>query len=204
MNADLRPGSGDGPEEALRAILREWRVPSPPPGMEEDLRRAFRRRRGPRRRVRWLALAAAAAFLAAWPLLRRDVAPSVPVGSPAASLKPPVPPIAPAATEPAAPAPVEPARARRRVTTAPPPALEKVIVEPGQAELLVRFHQSLQDLRPPTTVLSGDEVEVVPAHAAETPDFTAAVSEVPSYRAAWEKVGDEWPLVQLSAPNTGR
>jgi len=173
--------------------------------MEEDLRRAFRRRRAPRRRAPWLALAAAAALLAAaWPLLRRDVAPSLPVSSPTASLTTPVPPTAPAATEPGAPAPIEPSGTRRRATAAPAPALEKVIVEPGQAELLVRFHQSLQDLRPPTTVLSGDEVEVVPAHAAETPDFTAAVSEVPSYRAAWEKVGDVWPLVQLPAPNMGR
>jgi hypothetical protein len=172
--------------------------------MEDHLRRAFRRRRVPRRRARWLALAAAAAFLAAWPLLRRDVAPPVPAGSPAASLETPVPPTAPPVAEPASRAPVEPNPTRRRATTTSPPAREQVIVEPGQAELLVRFGERLQELRPPVTVLSGDEVGVVPAHAAETPTLTATASEVPSYQAAWETVADEWPIAQLSAPTMGR
>jgi hypothetical protein len=59
MKANLRPGPEDGPErEALRAFLRQWHVPGPPPDIEEDLRRTFRRRRSGRRPVVWLALAA--------------------------------------------------------------------------------------------------------------------------------------------------
>jgi hypothetical protein len=56
MKAKLRPGPEDGPErEALQAFLRQWDVGGPPPDLEEDLRRAFRRRRSGRRPVVWLA-----------------------------------------------------------------------------------------------------------------------------------------------------
>jgi hypothetical protein len=108
-----------------------------------------------------------------------------------------------AATEPGPPERVESTGTRRRPGRPPTtPALDQVIIEPGQAELLVRFGEGLQDLRPPTTVLSNAQVAVVPAHAPETPILTAA--EVPRYQAEWETVAGVWPLVQQSAPTMGR
>jgi len=202
MKRDLRTGSGSGPEETLRSTLREWRVPAPPPGMEEDLRRAFRRRRGARRTAAWLATAAALAGLAAWPLLRKEAVPSVATGSPAVTVGAPLPMSGAAATERRPPERVEKAGARRRPGRPLATVREEVIIEPGQAELLVRFGEGLQDLRPPTTVLSGTQVAVVPAHASETPTLGGA--EVPRYQAEWERVAGVWPLVQVSAPAVGR
>jgi hypothetical protein len=82
--------------------------------------------------------------------------------------------------------------------------MDDVVVEPRQAELLVRFAEGLQELRPPTTVLSGAEVAAAHPRAPETLTLTAAGSAVPRYEGEWERVPGVWPLVQLSAPTMGR
>jgi hypothetical protein len=207
MKMDLRRGPGGEPDETLRSRLREWSVPVAPPGIEAELLRAFRQRRRQRRLAPWLALAAVLAGVAVWPLLRKDARPSDAAGTPAVTARKPQPRSAVVPSEPAAPASTPAVRvaldstgARRhtgRLRKAP-----AVIVEPGQAELLVRLGETLQDLRPPTTVLSGAEVAVVPARAPETP--TLAAVGVPRYQAAWETVAGVWPLVQLSASSMGR
>jgi hypothetical protein len=87
-----------------------------------------------------------------------------------------------------------------------------VIVEPGQAELLVRLGEGLQRRRPSATVYSGAPVTVasrapvavVPADAPETPTLAARLGEVRRYQGDWERVSGVWPPVQLSAPIMGR
>jgi len=81
MKANLTPGPKDGPErEALRAFLRQWNVGAPPPDLEEDLRRTFRRR-SVRRPAVWLALAAGIALVALSQVVRtqRPAPPARPV-----------------------------------------------------------------------------------------------------------------------------
>jgi hypothetical protein len=157
MKADLR--SGDGPERHdLRSFLRQWDVPSPPPDIEGDLRRTFRRRRAAKGRPSlWLSLAAAAALavVALWRIEWHDrVATPAPTERPVAVASPLPPPpetaeagrprsSAPGAGEPSPPEPVA-HRHRRQI----PAAREaEVIVEPGQARLLVELGQKLRDVR---------------------------------------------------------
>jgi hypothetical protein len=210
VKADLRHDSGGGPEEPLRSILRRWDAPPAPIDLEEDLRRAFRRRGTRRRAAGWLALAAGLALLALWPAPRRDAATTArpPVAS--APLPPP-----PALTVERAPA--EPSRAARAPRVAPPHRRAPgdaagVIVESRQAELLVRLGEGLQRRRPSPTVYSGAPVTaasnapvaVVPADAPETPTLAAGLGEVRRYQGEWEKVSGVWPPVQVSSPIMGR
>jgi len=214
MKTDFRPDSGDEPRDGLRAMLHEWKVPPAPPALEADLRRAFRQRRRPRRLAPWLALAAALAGLALWPLLREGRAPAASrgteaptspslagEGAPGQDAAQPAPALeAPRQALAAARVAASGARPARRAPAKP--AVPPVVVEPGQAELLAQLGAQLQDLRPPTTVLSGAEVALVPAHAPGTPTFEDA--QVPRYEGEWERVAGVWPLVQLSAPSLGR
>jgi len=161
--------------------------------------------------VAWLALAAALALLAMWPLTRREPA-TVPARAVARAPEAPPRPAA-VALPPAEPGPVVPA-----ATTANPNRRASraksgvVIVEPRQAELLARLHEDLQRPRPSSPVFSGAPVAVasnvpvaiVPADAAGTPPLAAGVAEVPAYRGNWERVEGAWPPVQRSSPVMGR
>jgi hypothetical protein len=206
MKADLRTGGGDEGGD-LRSFLREWDVLSPPPEIEEDLRRTFRRRRAKGRPALWLSIAAAAlALLALWRIGREDrAATPAPTERPVAAVSPALPPpetvetgrprsAAPAAGEPSSPAPV--AQRHRRQTPAPREAA--VIVEPGQARLLVELGQQLRDVRqaaPGTSIRGIGGTSAAPA--------TIGVGEqtdVPVYRGEWETLAGEWPYVHRSRP----
>jgi hypothetical protein len=160
MRGDERWGGYGEPEE-LRAVLREWTVPGAPASVAARLRQTFMRRRAARRR-RILAAAAASLLAAAlWRGLMRPVpvTPRVVSGPTApttagAGVAPPAPFPAPAPTIPStmatmATTPVaEPARlAARRAATAHPSAEPAILVEPGQAERLVRLAGRLRDAR---------------------------------------------------------
>jgi hypothetical protein len=207
MKAKPTPGSGDGPErEALRALLRQWHVPGPPPNLEGDLRRTFRRRRSSRRPVVWLVLAAGLALLALSQVLPtgRPVPPERPVV--AASPRPA--PSAPPETSPTvgraevAAAPVPPARVRR--APVPSPTEPEVIVEPGQAELLVQFGRELRTVQQEARGTTPPPIETVPADAPEAPIPQMPATDAPPYRATWETVAGEWPFVHRSVPDSGR
>jgi len=214
VKADLRRDSGGGPEESLRSILRRWEAPSPPPELERDLRSALRARRPGRPVAGWLALAAALALLALWPLAWREpaTAPARPVAR--VSVPPPV--AAVGSTAPREPAEASRASKARRVAGPRRRALQadagRVIVEPRQVELLVRFGEHLQHRRSsasvfssaPVTRVSSEPMTVVPAGAPEPPTLAAGLAEVPRYRGDWERVSGVWPPVQLSAPIMGR
>jgi len=206
MKANLTPGPEDGPErEALRAFLRRWHVPGPPPGIEEDLRRTFRRRRSRRRPVVWLALAAALALLTLWQVTptAKPVPPERPVvvasPRPAPSVPPESSPIVSRGDVAAAPAPLA------RVVRAPvPPTEPEVIVEPGQADLLVQLGRELQALRQAEPGGTPPRIETVPADAPVAPIPKMGAAEAQSYRAEWETVASEWPFIHLSVPGSGR
>jgi hypothetical protein len=207
MKAKLRPGPEDGPErEALQAFLRQWDVGGPPPDLEEDLRRAFRRRRSGRRPVVWLALAAGLALVALYQGVsaRRPApaGPSVVVASPH-----PAPLASPASGPTVAPpevpaAPALPTRVRR--VPVPSPAEPEVIVEPNQAELLAQLGRELPTVQAEAPATSAPRVEVLPADVPEAPIPQMEPTDVPTYRATWEAVEGEWPFVHRSVPGSGR
>lgn len=208
MKANLTPDPEDGPErEALRTFLRQWNVDGPPPGIEEDLRRTFRRRRrSVRQTVGWLALAAALALV-----VLSQVVPArgpVPPERPVAVASPrPAPTVAPESSVivgrvGAAIAPAPPARVRR--PAAPSRAEHEVIVEPGQAELLAQLGRDLRTVQqeaPRTTPLL---IGTVPADAPETPIPRMPATDAPAYHAAWETVDGEWPFMHRAVPGSGR
>ncbi len=208
MKANLTPGPEDGPErEALRAFLRQWHVAGPPPDIEEDLRRTFRRRRSGRRPVVWLALAAGLALVA--------LSQAVPTGRPV----PPERRVAVASPRPApsgaarvrsgrapgpdvAAAPAAPPRVRR--APVPSPTEHEVIVEPGQAELLAQLGRELRAVQQEATGTTPPRIETVPADAPEAPIPQMRATDAPAYRATWETVAGEWPFVHRSVPGSGR
>jgi hypothetical protein len=208
MKANLRPDPEDGPERAaLRAFLRHWHVAGPPPDIEEELRRTFRRRRSRRRPVAWLALAAGLALLALWQVTPtgRPVPPERPVvvatPRPAPSVPPEPSPVAVGRAE-AAAAPASPARLRR--VPVPPATESEVIVESGQAGLLVQLGRELQTLRQAEPGGTPPPIETVPADAPEAPIPKMHAAEAPSYRAEWETVAGEWPFIHRFVPGSGR
>jgi hypothetical protein len=208
MKTDRTRGSGDDPErERLRSILRDWPVPGPPADLEQDLRRAFRRRRrSGRPRLFWLSLAAGLALVA---LLR-----FVPAGPPVA----PAPLERPAVIAPPHPAPPVPplsdqgmdrttdvaAAAARTLRTrrAPgrPPSERDVIVEPGQAELLAQLGRRLRDVREAMPGAAALRAETLPAGAVDLPIQDVRVTDPPPYRNEWEAVEGEWPSVRRAVP----
>jgi hypothetical protein len=203
MKTDARPDRDEEPErEELRALLRSWQAPGPPPGIEAGLRREFRRRRQPARRVlTWGALAAGLALLVAGLLAaRRDsggpAAPNTGTGQAAATTAPtPVPhteAVGPTAVssrlEVAAGRPREPERGvRDRVATE---SDRKIVVEPGQAELLAQLGRRLWE-----TQQAAPATEVVAMPEAYTPT---------TYRAEWQPVAGVWPQLQQSVSDMGR
>lgn len=209
MKANLTPDPEDGPgREALRAFLRQWHVAGPPPDIEEDLRRAFRRRqrRPSRRPAVWVALAAGVALvvLSLVVTTRRPRAP----GRPVVAVSPEPAPTVPPGSSPAvrgtriAAAPTDPPRVRQ----APVPSLTEpeVIVEPGQAPLLLQLGRELRTVQqeaPRTTPL---HIETVPADAPEAPIPRMPATDAPAYRAAWETIEGEWPFIHRAVPGSGR
>ena len=191
MKADARPDAGDGAErEELRALLRQWQVPGPPPEIEDDLRGEFRHRRSPGRRALWLSLAAGVTLLLTWQLRSVDVPARRPADPPAQPAVGPAPVAAAAERAPASTArSMAVVRARARGPSGPPRPEPEVIVEPAQAELLAEHSRELWGTRqaaPGTTIRQLPEVEV------------------PRYRAEWETVAGEWPAVQQSVSISGR
>jgi hypothetical protein len=208
MKANLTTDPEDGPErEVFRAFLRHWHVAGPPPDLEEDLRRTFRRqRRSGRQPVVWLALAAGITLLALWQVrvTGRPVPPERPVvvasPHPAPSPAPEARPIVGAAGVAAAPA--APSRLHR--APVPSPSEHEVIVEPGQAELLAQLGRDLRTVQqeaPRTTPLL---IGTVPADAPETPIPRMPATDAPAYHAAWETVDGEWPFLHRAVPGSGR
>jgi hypothetical protein len=208
MKANLTPGPEDGPErEALRAFLRHWPVAGPPPDLEEDLRRTFRRRRrSVRQPIVWLALAAGLALV-----VLSEVVPTrrpAPAGPPVVVASPRPAPLAPAESgpttvrpgAPAAPAP--PTRVRR--VPVPSPTEPEVIVEPGQAELLAQLGRELRTVQQEVPGATPPRIETVPADAPEAPIPQMRATDAPAYRATWETVAGEWPFIHRSVPDSGR
>jgi hypothetical protein len=207
MKADLR--WEDGPErEELRTTLRHWKVPGPPPEIEEDLRRTFRRRRARGRRALWPSIAAATvlALLAVWRIGVKDrPATTAPTGRAAAVPTPsPRRPTAVAVGRSPSSAPVglEPAAAVGAVRLPRPTRAQaevEVIVEPGQAGLLAEFGRTLRTVR---QAAPGTPVPRIEGASRETPVALAGASatDVPTYRGDWETVAGEWPLVHRSRP----
>jgi hypothetical protein len=198
MKADREFGGGDGEPEDLRKILRQWTVLGPPPEIEEQLRRTFRRRRSKKQRIVGLAVAAGLTLL----LVHQVTGPLRPgppgVAERAASVAPPAstPPspvmVPPTRIESRAPLPSVPARARRAPTA--PPAETEVVVEPGQAELLVQLARQLRGTRQALPGVSVPRIDEVRADAPASPIPEMQVGDdVLAYRSRWEKVGSEWP-----------
>jgi hypothetical protein len=206
MKANTIPGPGDGPErDAIREFLRHWHVAGPPPGLEADLRRTFRRRRSRRRTVAWLALAAGLALAALSQTVpaRRPA----PVERPVAEVSPrPAAPVAsgsgPIVTRgPGAPARSTPARHARATR---PRGRPDVVVEPKQAELLAQLGRELQSLRQAEPGGTPPDVETVSADAPEPPISKVLDAEARPYRAEWETVAGEWPFIHRAVPGSGR
>jgi hypothetical protein len=196
VNRGLGSGSEREPEE-LRTILRQWRVPGPPPEIEDDLRRTFRRRRGRRPPLLWLAVAASLALLLVYQV-KRPGRPAPPVVAERPTLRiPPAPPVVEADRRETRATPDAAAHAPRAAVA--PPAEGAVIVEPRQAELLAQLARQLQGVRQAPPGVSVPRIETVAADEPPPPiRAPQARDTVPQYRAHWEKVGNEWPFVQRS------
>jgi hypothetical protein len=185
-------GEGGGESDRLRAVLREWRAPGPPPEIEDDLRRRFRRGRG-RRPVVWLALAACAALLIL-NLVTRGDRPATPVvvepGQAAAAPEPPSPLRAAEKTvEPGAQARdlTRPRRARRA---------ETVVVEPGQAALLAQLARELRGARFAPPAGAPPPIVAAPHGARPGPILEAPPRDVfLPHRTQWKRLETEWPFV---------
>jgi hypothetical protein len=190
----------------LRSVLRHWQVPGPPPEIEEELRRTFRRRRSSRRRTLWLSLAAGLTLLlvSQIKLTGRPVPPALPERPIAAASAPPPSPttVEPDRTGNLAPASASPVRGHRSPTASPAEA--EVIVEPGQAELLVELGRQLRGVRQAAPGTSIPRIEVVPADAPATPIPAVQATDVPQYRGDWETVAGAWPFVHRSVLTSGR
>ena len=208
MKANLTPDPEDSPErEALRAFLRHWHVAGPPPDVEEELRRTFRRRRrSVRRPVVWLALAAGLAFVVLSQIVPkgRPLPPERPVAvaspRPAPAVTPESSPIVSRAGVAATPA----APSRERRPPVRPPDEHEVIVEPGQAELLAQLGRELRTVQQEAPRTTPVLIETVPADAPEAPIPQMPATDAPAYRATWETVEGEWPFVHRSVPASGR
>ena len=198
MRVDGGLGSGSGREpEDLQTILRHWKVPGPPTEIEDDLRRTFRRRRGHRPPLLWLAVAASLALLLVYEV-KGPGRPAPPVVAERPTLRtPPPPPVVEADRRETRATPDPAARAPRAAVA--PPAEGAVIVESRQAELLAQLARQLQGARQAPPGVSVPRIEAVAADAPPPPIQAAQTRDtVLQYRDHWERVGDEWPFVHRS------
>jgi hypothetical protein len=201
MKADGEFGSGGGREpEDLRTILKEWKAPGPPPEIEEDLRRAFRRRRSKSRRVVWLAVAACLALVLV-NQVKTPARPVPPAGAerPALSLTsaPPSLGAEPDRVETRGPAHGSPARARRALTV--PMAADVVVVEPGQAALLAQLARDLRGKRCVPPVAAAPQIVAAPLGVRPEPILEAPSRDAfPTHRTEWKRIETEWPFVYRS------
>lgn len=205
MKADRRfrsEGDGGGGSQDLRPLLRLWSAPLPPPEVEEQLRRTFRRGRA-KRRLAWLAVAASLAIATSLALLFLRASPTEVPGR-IAQRPPQVMPSAPPSPV-AAPHPVGtrgpeealPASPKRVRTVRP--AVKEVIVEPGQAALLLQLARQLNGTRQASPGLPPPPIVVVPADAPPSPIRKAQTHDsVPPHRDHWKKVESQWPFVHWS------
>jgi hypothetical protein len=189
-------GEGGGESDRLRAILREWRSPGPPPGIENDLRRTFRRARAKRPLV-WLALAASVALVLLLLVARGD-RPATPV---VVGRTPP----AAAAPEPPLPLPVVEetveARAESGGVTRPRRGrrAERVVVEPGQAALLAQLARELRGARVAAPAGAPPSIVAAPPGARPGPILEAPPRDVfLPHRTEWKRLETEWPFVHRS------
>lgn len=199
-------GRGEDGRHDLRRFLRQWPEPVAPPEIEEDLRRAFRRRRARRPTLWWLPLAAGLTLLLAWQIHRvgRPVSP-IPTGQrPLVSATPwPAPILGPDLPESEVflPAPTP----RRRTSSLPAVHAEpEVVVEPGQAELLVAFARTGPGVIEVGSGAAMPRAEGLSVGAAVAPNLAMPEIGAVRYRTEWRARTDEWPLVQLSVPYSGR
>ncbi|MGD8897220.1 MAG: hypothetical protein PVJ73_14395 [Acidobacteriota bacterium] len=203
-NSDRNWDSDEGRDE-LRSVLRHWRVPGPPPEIEEDLRRTFRRRRSRRRGLVWVSLAAGVTLLLVSqvertgrpvPLARPDA------GAPVTRAVLP-PPTTQEPERPASVAAAPPARAHRRPSPEVAAESEVVVVEPGQAELLAILARRLRGVgeagRGPIP-----RAESLSRDGALATTLAGPGTDAPQYVMQWETRTDEWTLVHPSAPFSGR
>jgi len=206
MNAD-DGGRGEDGRHDLRRFLWQWPEPVAPPEIEEDLRRAFRRRRARRPTVWWLPLAAGLTLLLAWQIHRvgRPVSP-IPTGQRplvSATAKPPSIPSDPIRPGPEVVAP--PSLPRPRVSPSPEvPAEPEVVVEPGQAELLVAFARTGPGVIEVGSGAAIPRAEGLSMGAAVAPNLAMPEIGAVGYHTEWRARTDEWPLVQRSVPYSGR
>ena len=185
MKADANHDWNDDEGAELRAALRGWTVPPPPTGIEDALRREFRRRRLRRPSAVWLSLAAAVVLLAAWPFV------SARLGGRPSVARVPSQPLGPSAAEPRREAPIR-TTARQASRAAVPNAVKPepvVVVEPAQAELLAEFGRR-----------AWERAEAAPG--ASLPRMPA--EEAPAYRAEWEEMAGVWPAMQVAVPKSER
>jgi hypothetical protein len=197
------------PPDQLRAILRRWRAPETPPGIEDDLRRAFRRRRRPGRTLALGGLAVAAslviglvAVIGARQGRRPPALVPAPSSRPAVSAAdgqndvPAVPSAAPAARSSTS----RVAGGGRLARPPQAPRVQSVVeVEPGQAALLAQLARDLGRARaarpagpapPPASMpLSARPDEILQAPARDEPQ---------PYRSEWRRIDTEWPFVHRS------
>ncbi len=203
----------------LRSALHEWPAPAAPPAIEARLRRTFRSRLGRPRGVRWLPLAASVVLAVSALTLLLLVEPRGPhdarsapraeasTGPERASVSQPSPP--PSSLTPLA---GDSRRANRRpgrpLSPRPPavpwPAaagLPQIVVEPGQAELLVAFGSRLRDIHQAPAGASPAYLEHVAFdHWPDVP-LTVTVAEIPRVHGRWGPVSGEWPLMTRPIPD---
>jgi hypothetical protein len=198
-----------GPPDQLRTILRGWRAPVPPPGIEDDLRRAFRRRRRPARTLALSGLAVAASLVIGLVAVisarqaprspRLVSAPSSPPAVPARTGRGDV----PARPWPAPAARSSPSRVANGGRAARPltaPRVESVVkVEPGQAALLAQLARSLRRARAAPPAGPPPPPASMPLVARPEGILQAPARDEPQpYRNEWRRIDTEWPFIHRS------
>jgi len=203
----------------LRSALRKWPAPEAPPAIEARLRRTFRSRLGRPRGARWIPLAASVVLAVSGLTLLLLVEPRGPhdehsAPRAAASTGPERASVAQPSPTPSSPTPLagDSRRADRRpgrpLSPRPPavpwqvaPGLPQVVVEPGQAGLLVALGSRLRDMHQAPAGASPAQLEHVAFdHWPDVP-LTVTVAEIPRVQGRWEPVSGEWPLMARPIPD---
>jgi hypothetical protein len=202
MKTSRRIEWNEGPDDELRALLREWKTPAPPQQMERALAWRLRRRKAWRRGAPWLAAAACLALVFLGRLTSSPTAPpsqeshvrdAAGEATPSAAGSPP--PTLTHVPQPAGATSPGPAtsRALRAAATARPD--DPVLVEPGQAELLTELTRDLRGAQQSPPGAPPPPIEVIPAHSTPPIESSADV-ELQPYQLRWESVGSEWPSMR--------